>query len=160
MATLNEKYEAFLKESNAPLKIPYIETTEDLTDLIPVTYETTSYPDTILSNHPTWEVLRKINLKMYNKTKEKAIQVYQRGINISKVGRIRGNMEYVEDAWDVQIQPIAIKYAYIDHLNELALSEAKQAKLRDKYLRVRVRYDGTQYAIINAIRTYFTISYA
>jgi hypothetical protein len=33
-------------------------------------------------------------------------------------------------------------------------------KIRDKYLKVRVRYDGKQYVIVNAIRTYFTISYA
>lgn len=160
MATLNEKYEAFLKEPNAPLKIPYIDTTGELTELIPVTYETTSDPNTILSNYPTWSVLRKISIKMLNKTKEKVIQSYQRGVNISKVGRIRGNMEYVEDAWDVQIQPLAIKYAYLDYDNNLALSEDKQSKLRDKYIKVRVRYDGKQYAIVNAIKTYFTISYA
>lgn len=160
MTELEQKYEEFLKESNAPLKIPFIETTEELTELIPVTYETTSYPGTILSTHPTWDVLRKISLKMHNKTKEKLIQVYQRGINLSKVGRLRGNMEYVEDAWDVQIQPLAIKYAYIDHNNNLALSDSKQAKIRDKYLKIRVRYDGTQYAIVHAIKTYFTISYA
>ena len=97
---------------------------------------------------------------MLNKTKEKVIQSYQRGVNISKVGRVRGNMEYIEDAWDVQIQPLAIKYAYLDQNNNLALSEAKQAKLRDKFIKIRVRYDGKQYAIVNGIRTYFTISYA
>ena len=160
MTELKQKYENFLKEPNAPLKIPFIETTEELTELIPVTYETTSVPETILSKHPTWDVLRKISLKMHNKTREKLIQVYQRGVNLSKVGRLRGNMEYVEDAWDVQIQPLSVNYAYIDHNNNLTLSEPKQAKIRDKYLKIRVRYDGTQYAIVNGIRTYFTISYA
>ena len=157
--TINEKYKEFLEQNPSVLKIPFIETTKELTELIPVTYETTSYPDTILSSHPTWEVLRKINIKMYKKTKEKVIQVYQRGVNMSNVGRIRGNMEYVEDAWDVQIQPLAIKYAYLD-ADELKLTESVQAKLRDKYIRIRVRYDGTQYAIVNGIRTYFTVSYA
>lgn len=160
MATLEEKYEEFLKTPNAPLKLPYIDTTKDLTELIPVTYDTTSVPGTILSNNPTVEVLRKISIRMNNKTKEKLVQIYQRGVNISKVGRMRGNMEYIEDAWDVQIQPLAIKYAYIDHNNNLTLSDSKQAKIRDKYLKIRVRYDGTQYAIVNGIRTYFTISYA
>ena len=159
MATLQEKYKEFLEGVNAPSKIPFIETTEELTELIPVTYSTTSYKDTILSNNPTWEVLRKINIKMNNKTKEKLIQVYQRGVNISKVGRMRGNMEYVEDAWDIQIQPPTIQYAYL-HNENLAFSDYKQMKLRDKYIKVRVRYDGTQYAIINAIRTYFRLSYA
>ena len=159
MATIQDNYLAYLQEVNAPSKIPYIECVKELTTKIPVTYETTSKPGTVLSTSPTWEVLRDINVKMLNKTKEKIIQIYQRGVSISKVGRLRGNMAYLEDSWDVQIQPIAIKYAYIKN-NELALSDAKQMKIRDKYLKVRVRYDGTQYAIINAIKTYFTISYA
>jgi hypothetical protein len=108
---------------------------------------------------PTWEVLRDINIKVLNKTNEKVIQVYQRALPIRKFGRLRGNMEYLEDTWDVQIQPIAIKYAYLKN-NMFALSEAKQMKIRDKYLKVRVRYDGTRYVIVNAIKTYFTISYA
>ena len=159
MTLLEQKYKDYLQEPNAPSKIPYIECVKELTTKIPVTYETTSKPGTVLSTSPTWEVLRDINVKMLNKTKEKIIQIYQRGVSISKVGRLRGNMAYLEDSWDVQIQPIAIKYAYIKN-NELALSDAKQMKIRDKYLKVRVRYDGTQYAIINAIKTYFTISYA
>lgn len=159
MTLLEEKYKEFLEEPNAPLKIPFIDTTKDLTELIPVTYETTSHPDTILSTNPTMNVLRKVSIKMNNKTKEKLVQVYQRGVNLSKVGRMRGNMEYVEDAWDVQIQAPLIKYAYLKD-DELTYSEDKQFKLRDKYIKVRVRYDGTQYAIINAIRTYFRISYA
>lgn len=32
--------------------------------------------------------------------------------------------------------------------------------IRDKYLKVRVKYSGTQYAIINAVRTLYTASYA
>jgi hypothetical protein len=85
--------------------------------------------------------------------------MYQRALPIKKFGRLRGNMEYLEDAWDVQIQPIAIKYAYLKN-NSLVLSDAKQSKIRDKYLKVRVRYDGTKYVIVNAIKTYYTISYA
>ena len=156
---LEQKYENFLKEPNAPLKIPFIETSKDLTDLIPVTYETTSIKDTILSKNPTMKVLRKISVRMNNKTKEKLIQIYQRGVNISDVGRMRGNMEYIEDAWDVQIQSPAVKYAYLKN-GELTYSDAKQFKLRDKYIKIKVRYDGTQYAIVNGIKTYYRISYA
>ena len=32
--------------------------------------------------------------------------------------------------------------------------------IRDKYIKIRVKYDGTQYAIINALKTLYTISYA
>lgn len=159
MTWLEQRYKDYLQEPNAPLKIPFIECVKELTDKIPVTYPTTSDPGTILSTHPTWAVLRDINIKMHNKTLEKIVQIYQRALPIKKFGRLRGNMEYLEDCWDVQVQPPAIKYAYLKN-NELTLSEAKQMKVRDKYLKVRVRYDGTQYAIINAIRTFFTISYA
>ena len=51
--TINEKYKEFLEQNPTVLKIPFIETTKELTELIPVTYDTTSYPDTILSSHPT-----------------------------------------------------------------------------------------------------------
>ena len=33
-------------------------------------------------------------------------------------------------------------------------------RIRDKYIKIRVKYDGTKYAIINALRTLFTISYS
>lgn len=159
MTELEQKYLYYLQELEAPPKIPYIECVSELTEKIPVTYDTNSFPGTVLPNSPTWEALRDINIKMLNKSKENIIQVYQRALPIKKFGRLRGNMAYVEDAWDIQVQPLAIKYAYLKN-NLFTLSEAKQTKIRDKYLKVRVRYDGKQYAIINAIKTYFTISYA
>ena len=156
---LDLKYLEYLQSEYAPSKIPYIECVSELTEKIPVTYETTSFPGTVLPGSPTWEILRDINIKTLNKSRENIVQVYQRALPITKFGRLRGNMAYVEDAWDVQIQPLAIKYAYLKN-NLLTLSDAKQAKIRDKYLKVRVRYDGKQYVIINAIKTYFTVSYA
>jgi hypothetical protein len=74
-------------------------------------------------------------------------------------GRLRGNMQYLEDSWDVQIQPITFKYAYLSN-GEIAFTNSTEMKIRDKYIKVRIKYDGTKYAIINAIRTLFTISYA
>lgn len=157
--TIKNKYRAYLLEPDAPVKIPYIECVRELTDKIPVEYPTTSKPDQVLPTHPTWDILRDINIKQNKKTREYIVQSYQRSLPIKKFGRLRGNMEYLEDAWDIQIQPLAIKYAYLSG-QIMRLSDAKQMKLRDKYLKVRVRYDGTQYAIINAIRTFYTISYA
>lgn len=161
MTELEQKYLEYLQTEDTPSKIPYIECVRELTEKIPVTYETTS-TGSILSKHPTMDVLRDINIKMLNKTREKVVQVYQRALPIKKFGRLRGNMEYLEDAWDVQIQPASIKYAYLKQATdtEISLSDAKQMKIRDKYLKVRVRYDGKNYVIVNAIRTYFTISYA
>jgi len=95
---IEQKYTEFLQQFGAPIKIPYIECVSELTEKIPVTYETTSFPGTVLPNSPTWEALRDINIKMLNKPKENIIQVYQRALPIKKFGRLRGNMAYVEDA--------------------------------------------------------------
>jgi len=36
----------------------------------------------------------------------------------------------------------------------------KETKIRDKYLKVRVRYSGEELAVITALKTLFTLSYA
>ena len=162
----------YLSKPDAPPKIPFIEVFQDLSDIIPVTYETTSIKDFHFPNDtefkvnlirqvksPTWDVLRYTSMKIYSKTREKTIQTYQRGMPIKTAGRMRGNMEYLEDRWKVQIQPITFKYAYVDK-NTLKYTNSVQSKIRDKYLKIRVRYDGKQYVMVNAIKTYFTVSYA
>lgn len=68
-------------------------------------------------------------------------------------------MQHLEDSWNVQIQPLNIPYAYISG-GALAMTPPHEIKIRDNYIKVRVKYTGTQYAIINALRTLFTISYA
>lgn len=102
-----------------------------------------------------------LKIRQHNKTKENLISSYQKGLDIKDKNyrRLKGNMEYVEDSWDVQIQPISFKYAYLKN-NVLTFSNNSDMRIRDKYLRIRITYDGTQYAIINALRTFFTISYA
>ena len=93
--------------------------------------------------------------------------MYQKGANMKygldsnnrPYGRLRGNMQYLEDSWDIQIQPITFQYAYVSQ-GELKFSKDMEIKIRDKYIKIRVKYSGTQYAIINALRTLFTISYA
>ena len=100
---LDLKYLEYLQSENAPSKIPYIECVHELTEKIPVTYETTSFPGTVLPGSPTWEILRDINIKTLNKSRENIVQVYQRALPITKFGRLRGNMSYVEYAWNIQI---------------------------------------------------------
>ena len=39
-------------------------------------------------------------------------------------------------------------------------AETKETKIRDKYIRIRVRYSGKDLAIITAIHTLYTLSYA
>lgn len=127
-------------------------------------------------------------------------------------GRLRGNMNYQEDCWDVQINPIIFVQKNEKNWNTYNESEKipisvgnspvpndlkgftiteetnlsdympqdlinkgynikdidtsnwfesqKEAKLRDKYIKVRIRYSGKDLAIITALKTLYTISYA
>jgi len=43
---------------------------------------------------------------------------------------------------------------------ELKFSSLTTMKIRDKYVKIRVKYDGRKLAIINALRTLLTVSYA
>ena len=104
-------------------------------------------------------ILRDINIRQDSKTKEKLVQIYQKGNNIKTEGRLKGNMQYVEDSWDVQIQPITFKYSYLKN-SGFTLSTNNEMKIRDKYIKIKVKYSGTKYSIINSLKTFFTISYA
>lgn len=79
------------------------------------------------------------------------VHTYQKALPIKAYGRSRGNIEYKEDFWDVEIKPIR-------WLNDH--SEVQETRLRDKYCRIRVRYSGTELALINALTTVYTQSYA
>lgn len=157
------------EQLNLPIihKIPYIRVSEDISKEIPV-YSDTFMNDWVIPEEgrpPVWEELRTIRLKPNRKTDDVLIQMYQRGQTINKIGRLRGNMEYLEDKWNVQIQPIAFKYVFLNYTRnpetiELTNTDTVQSKIRDKYLKIRVRYDGTQYVMINAIKTKYTISHA
>jgi len=104
-------------------------------------------------------ILRDLTIRSYNKTKELLVNSFQKGANMKTFGRMKGNMQYLEDSWNIQIQPIIFKYAYIRNGN-LMFTENIEMKIRDKYMKIRIQYKGMQYAIINAIKTLFTISYA
>ena len=88
------------------------------------------------------------------------IRTTQLGNNIKKVGRAKGNMQYLEDLWDVEIRPIAFKYVYIDNVGNLVFTSQKETRHRDKYLKVKVCYSGEDLAVIQAIQTTFDFSYA
>jgi len=103
-------------------------------------------------------IYKDFNIYKDNRTKKNLIQIYQKGANIKKEGRLKGTMQYAEDAWDVQIEPISFKYAYLKN-NQLSFSNNVESRIRDKYMKVRVRYNGEKYAIITALNTFFTLSY-
>ena len=87
------------------------------------------------------------------------VRTTQLGNNIRRVGRAKGNMQYLEDLWDVEIRPITFKYAYVDN-NQLLFTQQKETRHRDKYLKVKVCYSGENLAVIQAIQTTFDFSYA
>lgn len=133
-----------------------------------------------------------------------------------RIGRLRGNMNYQGDVWNIQINPIIfvqrnepawntakltketidkvpisvgnspipndlkgfditsetpVKDYMPQDLRNLGYgpedidtsdwwSGRKEARLRDKYIKIRVRYTGEELAIITALKTLYTISYA
>lgn len=72
--------------------------------------------------------------------------------------RIKGNMYYAEDCWDIQIEPLKIRYAFMKD-GQLKFTSLSEMKVRDKYVKIRVKYDGSRLVIVHALKTLFTISY-
>ena len=120
---------------------------------------------------------------------------HAKAVDIKENGRMRGNMQYKEDRWDIQINPLNIVQKNEDRWQgdkvpvELGQSpipdevltsnievpegfnrgytqwnwqdsEMKEAKLKDKWIKIRVRYSGTKLAVISAIKTLYSISYS
>ena len=137
-------------------------------------------------------------------------------IKDSRIGRLRGNMNYQGDVWNIQINPIIFVQRNEPAWNTAKLTKEtidkvpisvgnspipndlkgfditsetpvedympqdlidlgygpedidtsdwwsgrKEARLRDKYIKIRVRYTGEELAIITALKTLYTISYA
>ena len=91
---------------------------------------------------------------------EVRIRTESLGNDIRKYGRIRGNMQYLEDLWNVEIRPVQITWCYLDNKGELQTKKVTETKHRDKYIKVKVRYSGEDLALIQAIYTIFDESYA
>lgn len=91
---------------------------------------------------------------------EYRIHTEQYGNNMKKYGRVRGNMEYLEDLWNIEIRPITFRWIYLDLEENLIKSDIVEARLRDKYIKVKVRYTGEDLVIIQAIQTMFDYSFA
>ena len=125
--------------------------------------------------------------------------LHSKGTDIKKIGRLHGNMNYLENMWDIQINsiifaqknekqwlnskpPITVIGALptdikipnvsnevflntdissynVDNIDVNNWGYRKETKLRDKYIKIRVRYSGTKFAIIHSLITTFNISY-
>lgn len=122
------------------------------------------------------------------------ISVHVKNTPIDKENRIRGNSQYKENQWDIQIPSIVfneknekewekppivlpkstdqydIKSTNIEKLPEEytvddidtidTWSERKEAKIRDKYIKIKIRYSGKRLATIYSILTMYQMSIA
>ena len=86
-----------------------------------------------------------------------------RNITDPKYGRRLGNIQYKEDSWYTNIEPIIYKERFKVEGNEEPIfrdGKEKSARIRDKYMKVRVKYTGEDLVIITALKTLYTLSYA
>ena len=86
-----------------------------------------------------------------------------KNIENPKYGRRLGNIQYKEDSWYTNIEPIIYKERFkIEDKEEAVFREGKEksARIRDKYMKVRVKYTGEDLVIITALKTLYTLSYA
>ena len=68
--------------------------------------------------------------------------------DIYKFGRRVGNIQYKEGSWFAQIEPLLITDERL---------VAKEARIRDKWAKIRIRYSGKDLAVITAIKTLINI---
>lgn len=116
------------------------------------------------------EVLNQYMLKIVDKVK-----------NIKDYGRLIGNIEYREDKWNVVISPIYFRKkekikdfdevtgetesdlaenAKIEYDNCQRKGAIESAKLRDKWMKVRIRYKGDKLVVITAIQSLLKLSFS
>lgn len=142
----------------------------------------------------------------YHNCKEEKGKYYE----YMEYGRVNGNMDYLEDKWDIQIPSITYwvgnepkweiekdgtrypplnltnnplpedmpsltiedgnippalqKLGYKADLASIDVSkwdaDRKETRIRDKYVKIKVRYTGDELSVITALKTLYTISYA
>lgn len=103
------------------------------------------------------------------------------------LGRLRGNMQYVDNTWRVQINPInlvqkneknwtnpPINIYYPQMIHDIfrvdtnikpddftydndTWGEMKSIKLKDRYMKCRIRYKGNKLALITGVRTKYRV---
>lgn len=114
-----------------------------------------------LEEHPVNKYAFNCNEECLVKDKllnELRVHSEQLGNNVKKYGRTRGNMQYREDRWKVEIRPIKFTWYYKEN-GELK-TFITETRHRDKYIKIKVRYSGKDLAIISAIYTLFNDSFS
>lgn len=85
-----------------------------------------------------------------------SIRIKQPVYNIKQHGRRLGNIEYKEDKWYTTIAPINYKLKQQDGM----YSDLKSTRIRDKWIKIRIKYTGDKLVVISAIQTLLRIGYA
>ena len=81
--------------------------------------------------------------------------------NIEEFGRRLGNIQYKEDAWYVTIDPLYYKERYnINGTSSEEYGSTKAVRLRDKFIKIRVKYTGQDLVIVTALNTIYTQSFS
>ena len=82
-----------------------------------------------------------------------------RNIKSDKYGRRLGNIEYKEDKWNLTLTPIYYKQKELKN-GEIAESKINSTRIRDKWIKIRIKYTGEKLVVISAIQTLMTLSFA
>ena len=73
-------------------------------------------------------------------------------------------MHYLEDTWRVEIKPSRFNHMlFVKEENDIIFGldlKSKETRIRDKYCKIKVTYSGTKLAVITALNTLFTESFA
>ena len=82
--------------------------------------------------------------------------------NVETYGRRLGNIQYKEDVWYLNIEPLFYNAKLKDSDESIYTTSDKfiATKLRDKWVKVRIKYKGDRLAIVNAVTTFENISYS
>ncbi len=85
------------------------------------------------------------------------VELQQKGLNTWKVGRLFGNMHYKEDFWYIDVAPISLLQKGLETTLQ---SKGKQSRIKDKQIKIRVRYNGESLAVITQLNSIYTQTYA
>lgn len=90
--------------------------------------------------------------------------------NIEEYGRRLGNIQYKEDSWYITIEPIKYYEKYkiegydVDESTKTLAGgkymKKKEARIRDKFVKIRVKYTGEDMVVVTALKTILTPSYS
>ena len=186
--------QSFDKSTLLPLYYQRQDTINEIEDI----YRGITSPNKDYSNLAGAEIVRYDNLDEYR------IWNHVKAVDMTdpEKGRLRGNMQYKEDKWCIQINPLNIVQKNESEWKDLngnttdkipvelkqnplpsdvldptkmdvpddfdrgyviwnwQESQMREVKIKDKWVKIRVRYAGNKLAIITALSTLYSLSYS